>query len=103
MRALRSTPSSGRRALRREPSITTSPAKKSFWTTSSTAPEKLRRVHEAAGAIKGVHARPENLIARHKMKEKTLATAIPACARIIRQGIEEGVFDTKYPAETAER
>jgi len=77
------------------------------------AAEKLRRVHETAGAFKSVHAallleylralyRPENLIARHKMNEKTLAAVVPAYARIVRQGIQEGAFDTKYPDECAE-
>jgi AcrR family transcriptional regulator len=78
-----------------------------------TATEKLRRVHDVAAGIKSTHAatllrylrvfyRPDNLVARHRMTERMLARAQPLYAQIIRQGVAERVFDTKYPEEAAE-
>ncbi len=82
-------------------------------TGRDAATEKLRKVHDVAGGIKSMHAamllrylrvfyRPDNLVARHRMTERMLARAVPLYAQIVRQGVHEGVFDTRYPEESAE-
>ncbi len=80
---------------------------------SDAATEKLRKVHDVAGGIKSMHAamllrylrvfyRPDNLVARHRMTERMLAKAVPLYAQIVRQGVDEGIFNTRYPEESAE-
>jgi len=46
--------------------------------------------------------RDENIVLRHKINMKTAAITAPVLADIIAQGVEEGVFDTEFPRETAE-
>ncbi len=46
--------------------------------------------------------RDENAIYRHKMMQASLRYVAPILARIIEQGVSEGVFHTGYPQETAE-
>jgi AcrR family transcriptional regulator len=46
--------------------------------------------------------RDENAIIRHKMNERTVKSLSPILAEIIGQGIEDGAFDVKDPADTAE-
>lgn len=46
--------------------------------------------------------RDENIMLRHKINRKTSTAASPLLAEIIREGIEEGFFDTAYPDDTAE-
>ncbi len=46
--------------------------------------------------------RDENILLRHKMVISSFAQVAPMLAAIIEQGIAEGVFATKYVAETAQ-
>jgi len=41
----------------------------------------------------------DNAILRHKFKAASVTATTPPLSRVIRQGIEEGVFDTSYPDE----
>ncbi|MCK5560312.1 MAG: hypothetical protein KAJ51_06945, partial [Thermoplasmata archaeon] len=43
----------------------------------------------------------KNEILHYRMSKKVLAYLTPAYEKIIRQGIKEGTFNTKYPAEAA--
>jgi AcrR family transcriptional regulator len=45
---------------------------------------------------------PANLILREKFMRQQLEMARPTLTRIIRQGVEEGVFHTPYPDDIAE-
>jgi len=53
------------------------------------------------GLIKPVCA-SANIVLRHKMRQRAEQVAIPLLGGIIRQGVEEGVFDTPFPDEAAE-
>ncbi len=46
--------------------------------------------------------REENLPLRWKMNRRTRQLMVPLFAEIVRQGIEEGVFDTEFPEEAAD-
>lgn len=46
--------------------------------------------------------RPENLQLQHKLRTVGTKRVNPEMAKIIRQGVAEGVFKTVYPAEAAE-
>jgi AcrR family transcriptional regulator len=45
---------------------------------------------------------PDNLRLRHTFNQYTKTIFVPTYTAIIRQGVEEGVFDVRYPEETAE-
>lgn len=75
--------------------------------------QKFKDLFEMGGAIKLEHREilipalkylfsDESLIARHRMMRKMLEKLTPVYAAIIRQGIEEGVFDTPYPDDVVE-
>jgi len=44
----------------------------------------------------------ENVLLRYKLRRQAVRMAAPQLAKIIAQGIEEGVFETAYAEETAE-
>ena len=46
--------------------------------------------------------RDENIIIRYKLQIHSVSRVAPLLARVIHQGIDEGVFKNKYPQETAE-
>ena len=46
--------------------------------------------------------RPENLVLRHRISALTIARTAPVLARILEEGVREGVFDTPDPAGTAD-
>lgn len=45
---------------------------------------------------------PQNLLLRQKMMAKQLEVGRPTLTRIVRQGVEEGIFNTPYPEDIAE-
>lgn len=51
--------------------------------------------------VAGVLYRDENIIIRHKMYQRNVELALPLLAGILAQGVQEGVFDTPDPEETA--
>ncbi len=81
--------------------------------SNKNALQKFKDLFEMGGAIKLAHREmlmpalkylvsDENLIARTKMMRMMLEKLTPVYASIIRQGIEEGVFDTPYPDDVVE-
>ena len=44
----------------------------------------------------------ENAILRHKVRAASVEKTVPFLAQIVEQGIAEGIFVTKYPADIAE-
>ena len=46
--------------------------------------------------------KPQNALLHQKMQENLLKNVVPLFAGLIEEGIKEGIFDTKYPAEAAE-
>lgn len=44
----------------------------------------------------------ENLLLRHRMNRRTLDLVSPDLVDVVRQGVEEGTFDTPYPEEAVE-
>ena len=75
--------------------------------------DKLNRFIKAARAwrlanidaikeIVRVLYRDENIIIRHKLHRYSVALIVPLLAKLIEQGVEEGVFDNAYPSECAE-
>ncbi len=44
----------------------------------------------------------DNAVLRHKLKTASITATAPPLSNIVRQGIEEGVFDTRYPEEIGE-
>jgi AcrR family transcriptional regulator len=44
----------------------------------------------------------DNAVLRHKLKAASIAATTPPLSKIIRQGIEEGIFDTCYPDDIGE-
>ena len=44
----------------------------------------------------------ENMLLRHKVRAQSVRMASPEFARIIAQGIEEGVFETEFAEDSAE-
>jgi AcrR family transcriptional regulator len=44
----------------------------------------------------------DNILLRGKSQEQTIRNASPLLAKVIQQGVEEGVFNVAYPQETAE-
>ncbi len=77
-----------------------------------SAVEKFNRIFEAAGTIKldnidimipamKILYSNENIITRHKMNQKNIERLSPVYTKIIKQGIREGDFYTKYPEQAA--
>ena len=77
------------------------------------AVEKLRNFYNTTVAIKienreiliqwmKVMYRDENLITRHKMIQKYLEKFGSVYSRIIRQGVQEGIFNTPFPDDAGE-
>lgn len=77
------------------------------------AVEKLRNFYNTTVAIKienremliqgmKVMYRDENLITHHKMIQKYLEKFGSVYSRIIRQGVQEGIFNTPFPDDTGE-
>lgn len=52
--------------------------------------------------VMGVIYSDENVLLRTKILEATMPIVVPQLARIIRQGMDEGVYDVVYPEESAE-
>ncbi|MCB0054924.1 MAG: TetR/AcrR family transcriptional regulator, partial [Caldilinea sp.] len=52
--------------------------------------------------IMGVIYSDDNVLLRTKILEATMPIVVPQLARIIRQGMDEGVYDVAYPEESAE-
>ena len=80
--------------------------------TDIPAVEKFRYLYRTAGAIKMAHVDlmipmlrvlfdDENIVLRHKMLRSGREVAVPLYARIIGQGVDEGVFETPDPEGTA--
>jgi hypothetical protein len=46
--------------------------------------------------------REENIILLHKMNERAISAVVPTLAQVIRQGVDEGVFDVVSPEDSAE-
>ncbi len=44
----------------------------------------------------------ENLIIRHRIFKDSIKTIAPELTKIIKQGVEEGIFNTPYPADVTE-
>jgi len=77
-------------------------------TEGLSALEKLARIGEANEGIKkrsikivAYFHEDRNKALHFAMEERSLEFMVPVMEAIVRQGIEEGVFDTPYPRETA--
>ncbi len=46
--------------------------------------------------------KPQNALLHQKMQERLISGVVPLIAQLIDEGIESGIFDTKYPNEAAE-
>jgi AcrR family transcriptional regulator len=46
--------------------------------------------------------KPQNALLHQKMQERLISGFVPLIAQLIDEGIESGIFDTKYPNEAAE-
>jgi AcrR family transcriptional regulator len=57
---------------------------------------------DALLAIVRVMRADENVLLSHKLRAQTAQMAAPALAKIVAQGIEEGVFETAFVEEAAE-
>ena len=82
---------------------------KSALSYNATAPQKIisfigaTRVDSAIGQELADHAhKPQNALMHQKMQNSLLAVLTPIAAGIIQDGIQEGIFSTNYPEETAE-
>ena len=67
--------------------------------------ESRRLKVEVAPAVRrsmGAIFRPENLILRYRISALTIARTAPVLARILEEGMREGVLDSPDPAGTAE-
>ncbi len=80
---------------------------------SLSAVEKWQRAFKTTAAWKTDHRaelvavlrvinHPDNVLLRHKIEEGSVTAAIPEVAKIIEQGIAEGVFDVEFAEESAE-
>jgi AcrR family transcriptional regulator len=73
-----------------------------------SALERLRRLGEANAAIKGRSIKivayfqeDRNKALHYAMEDRSMEFMVPAMESIVCQGVEEGVFSTPYPRETA--
>lgn len=62
---------------------------------------KTERKDDLLVFVKALY-RDENILVRHKIQERSNLTVTPALAKIIKQGVEEGVFDIDFTEDTAE-
>ena len=62
---------------------------------------KLERKAELIALLR-VMQKDENVLLRHKLRTQAVQMAAPELAKIIAQGIEEGVFETAFVEESAE-
>lgn len=80
---------------------------------SLSALEKWRLAFQTTGAWKTEHKTellivlrvmhsPDNVLLRHKVEKAVGDVAAPEIAKIIRQGVAEGVFETEFVEESAE-
>ncbi len=77
-------------------------------TEGLSAIEKLRRIGEANEGLKKLSVKmiaffheDRNKALHYAMQERSMEFMVPAMEAIVRQGVEEGVFKTPYPRETA--
>ncbi len=79
---------------------------------SSTAIEKLNDIFAVSRRIKldkidevlritRLMYRPENLRLLDRIESATIDVAAPKIARVVKQGVEEGVLDTRFPEEAS--
>ena len=57
---------------------------------------------DAIKEVMRVIYRDENIIIRHKLQTHSVSRVAPLLARVIRQGNNEGVFNSEFPEQTAE-
>jgi len=62
---------------------------------------KIQRKDELLALVRVMRA-DENVLLSHKLRAQTAQMAAPALAKIVAQGIEEGVFETAFVEEAAE-
>jgi AcrR family transcriptional regulator len=62
---------------------------------------KLENREMLKALIKMLYA-PSNLLLREKFMEKQLEMAKPTLTRIVKQGVDEGLFHTPYPGDISE-
>lgn len=55
----------------------------------------------SAEVLDQIH-RPQNALLHQKMQERLLDGVVPLVSRLIEEGNEDGLFDSKYPQEAAE-
>ena len=62
------------------------------------------KLERKAGLLNILRAmqKDENVLLQHRLMTRAAQTAAPEMAKIIAQGVEEGVFETAYLAESAE-
>lgn len=66
----------------------------------TTAAWKTDHKEELMTVIR-VMFKPENIMLNQKITTEAVRVAAPEIAKIIAQGVKEGVFDTQYPEESA--
>lgn len=66
----------------------------------TTAAWKTEHKDELMTIIRVMY-KPENMVLNQKITTESIRIAAPEVAKIIAQGVEEGVFDTQYPEESA--
>ncbi len=83
-------------------------AKKFVEDSHLTAREKFARLIRLSNHIEGgreymiwVFRGEKNILLYHKLRKKTQEKILPLFTKIIKQGVEEGVFDTEYPEMAA--
>lgn len=62
----------------------------------------LRISDETGGEVFEQIHKPQNALLHQKMQERLLSGVVPVITRLIEEGNETGLFDSKYPAEAAE-
>lgn len=74
---------------------------------------KMNKVFEVSGSYKTDHKeliftlartlyRDENILLRKKMNDRSVELMRPQMSRIIRQGLDEGVFNTEFPDDASD-
>ncbi len=62
---------------------------------------KLERKEEVLGLLR-MQMRDENILLRHKLREEMMPITVAKFAKIIAQGVDEGVFNTPHIEDSAE-
>ena len=62
---------------------------------------KLERKEEIIALLR-MQMRDENILLRHKLQEELMPVTVDGFAKIIAQGVDEGVFNTPYIEDSAE-